>query len=301
MTLDKVPLIRTVVNKTDNIDSTFRFFKMEVLAGEEDFMATVKENSCEFTFDFSKVYWNSRLSTEHANVVKMLKRRDVVLDMFAGVGPFAIPAAKIKGCTVHANDLNPHAYKYLLENAQKNHVATKVTAYNLDGRDFIITLTKDLVKKVLSSSSKEEVYSHVLMNLPGSALEFLDVFRGLFNFVPEPSRPLIKLPTIHCYCFVRDKVKSERMQATLDLITSHLKVTDLKKESSSVTEVRSVAPNKHMMRASFRLPREVAYWSEEGETSIGDEEFPAEDNTTEDCTDDEVVEGGARGLFNSGE
>lgn len=85
--LDKQSSIRTVVNKSDTIDSTFRFFKMELLAGEDNLVATVKESGCTFRFDFSKVYWNSRLHTEHERIVKMLDKGDVILDVFAGVGP----------------------------------------------------------------------------------------------------------------------------------------------------------------------------------------------------------------------
>jgi len=39
--MDKNPNLRTVVNKTDSIDATFRFFKMELLAGDDDMIAEV--------------------------------------------------------------------------------------------------------------------------------------------------------------------------------------------------------------------------------------------------------------------
>lgn len=38
--LDKNPSIETVVNKTDTIDTKFRTFQMEVLAGKDDFIVT---------------------------------------------------------------------------------------------------------------------------------------------------------------------------------------------------------------------------------------------------------------------
>lgn len=46
-----------------------------------------------------QVYWNSRLETEHKRLVDSFKPGEVVLDVMAGIGPFAIPAAQ-SGCTV---------------------------------------------------------------------------------------------------------------------------------------------------------------------------------------------------------
>ena len=80
-------------------DTTFRFFKMELIAGEDEMETEVKECGCRYRLAFDKVYWNSRLHREHSRIVEQLKKEDVVADMMAGIGPFAMPAAKF-GCKV---------------------------------------------------------------------------------------------------------------------------------------------------------------------------------------------------------
>ena len=42
------------MNKLRSIDTTYRFFKMELLAGEDNYLCTVRESGCSFSFDFSK-------------------------------------------------------------------------------------------------------------------------------------------------------------------------------------------------------------------------------------------------------
>ena len=229
--LDRSPQIRTVVNKTNVIDDTFRFFKMELLAGDDDLRATVKENGCQFTFDYSKVYWNSRLATEHRALIELMHPGDVVLDVFAGVGPFSLPAAK-KGCTVHANDLNPSAYHHLQCNAKANKLSLQ--SYNLDGRDFIRKMAMEILK-----DSQHPV--HVIMNLPASAVEFLDVFKDL---------GIRSTPTIHCYHF------SKAADAKLDTLTAvnNILGVPLVDGTYSIHQVRDVAPKKLMLRISFELP-----------------------------------------------
>lgn len=46
----------------------------------------------------------------------------MICDIFGGVGPYAVPAAKNNGCVVFANDLNPASYEYLCENVKLNKV-----------------------------------------------------------------------------------------------------------------------------------------------------------------------------------
>lgn len=69
------------------------------------------------------MYWNSRLHTEHGRLVQLFQPEDgIVADVMAGVGPFAVPAAK-KGCAVLASDLNPASAKWLRKNVEDNVVS----------------------------------------------------------------------------------------------------------------------------------------------------------------------------------
>lgn len=121
--MDKTPNIRTVINKIDSVgdQNEYRTFSYEVLAGEDDMNVEVQELDCTYIFDYSKVYWNSRLETEHRRLVNKFQPGEAVCDVMAGVGPFAIPAAK-KRCFVWANDLNPDSYASLENGVARNKV-----------------------------------------------------------------------------------------------------------------------------------------------------------------------------------
>lgn len=263
------PQIKTIVNKTNTIHDVFRFFQMEVIAGENNLRTSVKQEGCIFEFDFSKVYWNSRLQTEHSRLVEFFDSGDVVCDMFAGVGPFAIPAAK-KGCTVYANDLNPASYEALVKNAKLNHVENKVHSFNMDGREFVRKMVQSSSSPSLSSSSLSlssssspssnqstqendkkvlKPFTHIVMNLPASAVEFLDVFHGLYS-----AHRHLTLPTIHCYCFSKSQSPGEDAQEQVEQ-----RLGSSLTSKCSVHCVRDVAPKKVMACVSFKLPESVAF------------------------------------------
>lgn len=122
--LDKNPTVRTVINKIDEVgdQNAYRTFSYELLAGDRDMNVEVHEGNCTFRFDYSKVYWNSRLETEHRRLVESFKQGEAICDVMAGVGPFAIPAGK-KKCFVWANDLNPDSFDSLENALQENKVS----------------------------------------------------------------------------------------------------------------------------------------------------------------------------------
>jgi len=251
--------IRTVLTKTSNIDNTFRNFELEVIAGEKDFQVEVKENGIRFMFDFSKVYWNPRLSTEHERVVKMLTNNSVLFDACAGVGPFSVPAAK--KCRVHANDLNPQSFHWLQHNAKLNKIRPdQMSFHNLDARQFIREVFAPELAKLVAE--EEDKQCHVVMNLPAAAITFLDVFQGLLVDQPglhaaDLSR-LTCLPKIHVYTFsTAEDFRADvlcRVEANLgaSLPANHL---------TEIAFVRNVAPQKNMIRASFSVPVSLLFYS----------------------------------------
>ncbi|KAI7978862.1 tRNA (guanine(37)-N1)-methyltransferase 1 [Camellia lanceoleosa] len=88
--------IQTVVNKIDAIHNDYRTMQLEVLAGNRSLVTIVVENGLRFHVD---------LATRR--LLNCFTCYDVVCDVFAGVGPIAISAAR-KVKHVFANDLNPY-------------------------------------------------------------------------------------------------------------------------------------------------------------------------------------------------
>ena len=148
----------TVVNRASKVSGELRVREWDVLYGAST--ETVhREYGHEFALDIAAVYFSPRLATERHRVVEQVRDGERALDMFAGVGPFAVPMAA-RGAAVVACDLNPVAVEYLRENARRNGVSDRVTAIEGDVRD----LATDYAGWA----------DRLVMNLPHTAGEFLD-------------------------------------------------------------------------------------------------------------------------------
>lgn len=118
----RCPNIQTVVNKTEKLHNVYRTPTLEHMAGQKGkYLVKMKEVGTSFELDFQKVYWCSRLQQERDRLLKIIHPQQCLADIFCGVGPLAVRAARQQAYVI-ANDLNPHCYEYLLKNAKSNKV-----------------------------------------------------------------------------------------------------------------------------------------------------------------------------------
>ncbi|MCG1003083.1 MULTISPECIES: class I SAM-dependent methyltransferase family protein [Halobacterium] len=187
---------KTVVNRASKVKGTERVRDWDVVAGNGT--ETVHtEYGCEFELDLATVYFSPRLATERHRVVEQVERAaerseaaerassegqspsdrssgrsprengegrpeshgEHAFDMFAGVGPYAVPMAEA-GAEVVATDINEDAVDYLRRNAERNGVSERVTAIAGNVRDV--------------AGEYENWADRIVMNLPHTADEFLD-------------------------------------------------------------------------------------------------------------------------------
>lgn len=98
-----------------------------------------KEYGCTFSLDPARVmYAMGNLSERHrlVNLVKKAGAGERVGDLFAGIGYFSIPLARA-GCRVHAMEISPVAFGYLLRNIRENDLSDRVLAECGDCRDLL--------------------------------------------------------------------------------------------------------------------------------------------------------------------
>lgn len=165
--------IRTVCVDSGVVDE-FRIRDVKVVAGEKTTETLHREYGLVFKVDVARAFFSPRLATERQIVAKQVRPGDVVIDMFAGIGPFSIMIAKTSSPkTVYAVDVNPDAIELMKEN---------------------ITLNKvENVRPILGDARKEvqalEKADHIIMNLPHDGR----------TFMTEAIRALKPGGTIHYY------------------------------------------------------------------------------------------------------
>lgn len=156
------PSLHTAVFAQGEVSGEYRTRELKVLAGKPTTRTEVTEHGRRYAVDLAGAYFSARLSTERQRVLDQVCDGEIVLDMFAGVGPFAITLAA-KASLVVAADLNPLAVELMLENLAQNQIRNVVPVL-ADARRLAAILPWK--------------FNRVVMNLPLAGTEFLpDGFR----------------------------------------------------------------------------------------------------------------------------
>lgn len=201
------------------VKGQFRIRDLENLAGENNTETVHKEHGSEMLVDVENAYFSPRLATERWRVVNCVNDGEVVLDMFAGVGPYTVLIGNnIRVKHIHSIDLNPDAVKYLTKNVQKNDLQDIVTVHEGDAEKISPDLSCD----------------RVIMNLPHSTKSFID-----------PALSAIKSRgIIHYYEILEEDDEERRREEVLNKIESKGFSVELKNKrvvrTYSVTEIQMV-------------------------------------------------------------
>ena len=268
--LEKNPSIKTVINKIGKIENIYRTYNMEILSGEENYFVEHKEDSIIFKFDIRKTYWCSRLQNERSRILNLISKNNILLDAFCGVGPLSLRACK-KGIKVFSNDLNPDCYKYLNDNIKYNKINKDlIKTYNMDAREFIkifIEKSKKIInddEDNLDNNFPHDIHiDHIYMNLPKDAIEFLNVFIGLFKGCKESVYNKNNLPIVHVYGFAKscDNPIEELKERISKAFNLDFKIFKEKCESDilNIENVRDISNRKVVYCIDMKIPYIVAY------------------------------------------
>jgi tRNA (guanine37-N1)-methyltransferase len=156
------PSLHTVVYAKGEVIGKYRTREFTVLAGTPTTRTQLTEYGHRFIVDIAGAYFSARLSTERQRILSQTQDNECVLDMFAGVGPFAITLAA-RAALVVACDFNPKGIGLMLENIAQNR-------------------TKNVLPILADAHRLTGImpwqFDRIVMNLPLAGTEFLpDAFR----------------------------------------------------------------------------------------------------------------------------
>jgi len=139
---------KTILSKKSGITGRKRLPRLEIIAGDKDTETIHNEAGIKYKFDPRKIMFSKGNVNERHRIAKLVKKGEIIVDMFAGIGYFTIPIAKEdKAKTIYACEINPISYKYLNENIRLNKInKEKIQIFNADCRKVISKLKKQNVK-----------------------------------------------------------------------------------------------------------------------------------------------------------
>ncbi|MFZ7138036.1 MAG: class I SAM-dependent methyltransferase [archaeon] len=176
--------VKSVWRQTSSVSGNYRIRDLKFVLGKKTTQTRYKEHGCFYKTDLQKTYFSPRLSFERLRIAKLVQKAETIVNMFAGVGCYSIAIAKhSRPKTVYSIDINPLAFKYLIENIRLNKVEKIVVPFQGDAKTII-------------QNKLQNIADRVLMPLPELAYTYLD--SAVLALKPEGG-------WIHLYDFVYTK------------------------------------------------------------------------------------------------
>lgn len=212
----------TVLGKKGAISGTTRTRQYELLSGVDKTHTVHIEYGCRIAVDLARAYFSPRLLEEHNQVALQVADGELVLDLFTGVGPFALHIAKNSDAKIVAVDINPDAIELLQKSITLNKLQGKIEPIVSDAHEF-------------SEKSSPQVFDRVIMNHPS----------GAFEFVGVACQILRSGGIMHYYDFIGGENPES---ALTEKITSLIETNGRKiKEFGRIRRVRDSAPYEYQM------------------------------------------------------
>jgi len=226
--------VKTVLVQTSPVRGDFRLRKLEFVAGEDKTTTTHKEFGCSFSVDVGKCYFSPRLLFERMRIAKQVGNREVVVNMFAGVGCFSIIIAKhSRAKRIYSIDVNPAAFTFMRDNVRLNRVYGKVIPIFGDAEEIV-------AKKLCG------VADRVLMPLPEKTLEYLPFALSALRNTRG---------WIHCYAFEYAKKKENSIQKAKLKMIEKLESMDVIFEIPFGRVVRTAGPHWYQIALDIVIKR----------------------------------------------
>ncbi len=224
--MEEMKNVFAVYEQEGGIEGEHRLRKLKHLSGAKRTLTTHRENGCVFRVDVAKCYFSPRLSTERLRIAQLVGTKEKVLNMFAGVGPYSVPIAKLAGAMVTSCEINEYAARLHEQNNRLNKVDGLVSVVVMDAKE-------------LPDRSKAK-FDRVIMPHPSQADKFL----------PTAIRMAKKGGVIHYYRHVLGRDKNEAEEALRAEILGILPPNS----KYAIRKVREIGPRWTEMAAEVRVP-----------------------------------------------
>lgn len=214
--------VKTVLQQVSPVSGDFRLRGLEWIGGERRTETIYREHGCLAKVDLGECYFSPRLSYERMRIAQMVQPKEVVVNMFAGVGCYSIIIARLSSAErVYSIDINPIAVQYMRENIRLNKVERRVVPIQGDAKKII-------------EEELQNVADRVLMPLPEKAYEYLDC--ALLALKPLKG-------WVHYYDFEHARKEENPIEKTKEKVSRKLKTIIDDFEIKFGRVVRTTGPN----------------------------------------------------------